>query len=190
MKRPALLIATECKIPRFDTLAKRAQLPFGAGVADGRNDYSLHDAYRLRLMLDAPKGIDNDTAQFIAKESTYILGNLPFYHTEGVTLYAGAMYVDGQRVAVAGRMADIAELADPVNGMFAGMKCGGLVLLNATEAAQKVQKALAALGLPQSEWLVDMPEDVSGFPEWFQKIETERRAMLSGWGTDTASDEA
>ncbi|MEI6100073.1 MAG: hypothetical protein WCS20_17660, partial [Alphaproteobacteria bacterium] len=129
MKRPALLIATECKTARFDTLAKRAQLPFGDGVADGRNDYSLKDAWRLRLMLDAPKGIDNDTAQFIAKESTYILGDLPFYYAEGVTLYAGAMYVDGQRVAVAGRMSDIAELAHPVTGINAGMKRGGLVLL-------------------------------------------------------------
>ncbi|MEI6100137.1 MAG: hypothetical protein WCS20_18000 [Alphaproteobacteria bacterium] len=142
-------------------------------------------------MLDAPKGIDIDTARFIAKESTYTLGDLPFYYADGVTLYAGAMYVDGQRVAVAGRMADIAELAYPVTGINAGMKRGGLVLLNATEAALNVQKALCDLGLPQSEWLVDMPEDISRFPKWFQKIETERRAMLTGFAsTDTAGNEA
>lgn len=188
MRRNALLTVTGCKTGRFDTLASRKQLPFSGLPEDNTwSDYSAHDAGHLRLMIDAPKGVDVETARFIAAEATHTLGDLPFYHTEKVDLYAAALFLeDGTRVPLSGTLSEIAALADPVEGIFADYKHRALVMLNATMAYKKVQDAMCKLGLPQSEWLFLPPADLTGLPDWFVKIETARRDFLNDWSDPRA----
>lgn len=68
MRRAGLLYCADCAAPRFKILAHRDQLPFSADT--GQDDlsenlrkhanYSLDDAFRLRLMLDLVGGEGNE----------------------------------------------------------------------------------------------------------------------------------
>lgn len=82
MKRKDLLAVSACTNKRFDNLALRKQLPFipvpVPGLVDpqserGRKmaDYSLEDAFRLRLMLDLVEnqGLNLDAAQYAARNA-------------------------------------------------------------------------------------------------------------------------
>lgn len=82
MKRKDLLAAAGCSNKRFDNLALREQLPFRPlpipGLVDPQSDkgrklgdYSLRDAFQLRLMLDLVEnqGLSLDVARYIASNS-------------------------------------------------------------------------------------------------------------------------
>lgn len=55
MRRKAFCAVADIEPRRFDTLMTRGQVPF-TKAEDGWGEYSLDDAFRLRLMLDL---IDN-----------------------------------------------------------------------------------------------------------------------------------
>ena len=51
MRRKAFCVVADIEPRRFDTLLSRGQVPFKR-TEDGWGEYSLDDAFRLRLMLD------------------------------------------------------------------------------------------------------------------------------------------
>lgn len=66
MKRAAFLLCAGVDAPRYKLLKQRNQLPFvpeGDDVPGSHTDYSLDDAFRLRLMLDLIGGESTDDTQ-------------------------------------------------------------------------------------------------------------------------------
>ncbi len=66
MKRAGLLFCADVDAPRFKLLKQREQLPFHVPMNDGAEkwaDYTLDQAYRLRLMLDLIGGEADDDSQ-------------------------------------------------------------------------------------------------------------------------------
>lgn len=57
MKRAAMLFCADADAPRYKVLKQRDQLPFPVDEQDGKwQDFTLDDAFRLRLMLDLVGG--------------------------------------------------------------------------------------------------------------------------------------
>ena len=66
MKRKALLAITGCTAKAFETYSARGFLPFG--IQDARwSEYTLEDAFLLRLLMDAASGTDQDSAALLAR---------------------------------------------------------------------------------------------------------------------------
>jgi len=90
MKRRAILFVTDCEEKRFDTLLFRRQLPFVPAPlpmdldltdplgdrAKRRADYSIADAFLLRLMLDFMDqgGVDVESARYAANNALGRIG--------------------------------------------------------------------------------------------------------------------
>ncbi len=74
MKRAAMLYCADCLAPRYKVLNQREQLPFASGYDgfDGKwADFTLDDAFRLRLMLDLVGGESSDETQLNGLGPTY-----------------------------------------------------------------------------------------------------------------------
>jgi hypothetical protein len=163
VKRKGLLLVTGCAEKRFDTLNNREQLPFSTGA--GRwADYSLDDAFRLRVMLTAvdQAGLNLENGLYLAVSGVGKLSMHPLNYPESY----GAMWVavctvtepDPEvkethwRFAVAGRQEDLAGLAAAhIDRNHLGSKLVAMVAVNASEAALHVRDAARDIGLPESD---------------------------------------
>lgn len=77
MKRVALLYCTAIDVTRFNVLKQRQQMPFTVPVGDESSrwaDYSLHDAFALRLMLDLIGGEGGDGIQRVGVVPSFACG--------------------------------------------------------------------------------------------------------------------
>lgn len=174
MRRAALLFLTDLDAPRFNLLRQRDQLPF-ACVGDSKwAEFSLDDAFKLRLMLDliedagqgakppplsptfAPKMVVNGfaaepltIADAAATSPSIWIAHAGF---EGITAddetHHSASHFCGPLADLDGWIAGI--IAKDGDG-YRTFACKRLFMANATRAANFVLERAQELGLPEAD---------------------------------------
>jgi hypothetical protein len=186
MKRRALLEITGCTIKAFETYSSRGFLPFS--IRDSRwSDYSIEDAFALKVLTDAAAVTDLATASTFARGALKALHPLnPFaYMGDDEVWIALINYEDPEgteggtgSVVVAGRWRDIdAQARARLECVGPTAKLTSVLALSATRTARDVLQEARDFDLPEAE-VPPIPEDVSGYPEWFVENELARRAVL------------
>lgn len=190
MKRKALLAITGCSAKAFETYAARDKMPFSLS-ADRWSDYDLDHALALSVMMRAAELVDLDSASLLARNTRPQLHPLNVFSFTGEQpLYAALVRYswsdmpadwDG-RTVVAGRWQELQALArERVAGLASGVVMSGMVAVPVSEIADRLLIKAREFGLPEGE-IQAVPEDLSGFPEWFVKEERARRDLLLGRG--------
>lgn len=192
MKRKALLAVTGCTVKAFETYAYRDFLPFA--IADARwSDYTLENAFALKVLMEAAAVTDVASASIFAGGVLDALRPLdPFSYMGDEEIWLALIRYDWRDApedwtnteVVAGRWRDIddkcrALIADTVPGA----KVTSIIALSATKIADSILREARDLGLPEAE-VRPVPEDLTGYPEWFKESEGERRDLLTKWGSD------
>lgn len=189
MKRKALLAITDCTAKAFETYSSRGFLPFV--IEDSRwSDYTLDQAFMLRLLKIAAEGTDLDSAALMARNSLYQLKPMdPFAWTGGAELWVGLVRYDWPdapegwdcRKVVAGRWEDLPhKAAEFCQTLAPGVKVISIYALSAFKIAHEVLREAREFGLPEGE-IRQVPTDLTGYPEWFKVAEAERQAFLADW---------
>ena len=191
MKRKALLIVADCTAKFFETCSARGFNP--VTITDRAwSDYSLNDAFELRLLQQAFKGTDLDSAALIARRALDAISPMsPFAYTDGEELWVALVRYDWAdapeewdcRQVIGGRLQDIHVKAEEfVKGLDAAAKVTSVYLIHMTKIAQHVWKEARDLGLPEGDEYPVIPEDLTGYPKWFQEVERARRAVAFDTG--------
>lgn len=174
MRRAALLSLADLDAPRFNLLRQRDQLPFPSGDDSRWAEFSLDDAFKLRLMLDliedagqgakppplsptfAPKMVFNGIAAgpltiagAAATSPAIWIAHAGF---EGVTadgdIHHSASHFCGPLADLDGWIAGI--ITKDCDG-YRGFACKRLFMANATRAANFVLERAQELGLPEAD---------------------------------------
>ncbi|RLL65269.1 hypothetical protein [Paenirhodobacter hankyongi] len=192
MKRKALLAVTGCTPKAFEMYSARGFLPF---IIEERNwsDYTIGNAFQLQALLDAADGTDLAGASTLAKQAIDKLYPLsPFAYTGDEELFIALVRYDWDDApedwtctyVLAGRWQDIKDQLEKLPEMIdPTIRVRSVLTLSATKIAHKVLREARDFGLPEGE-VHSVPEDLTGYPEWFKKAETARRALLNGWDRD------
>lgn len=190
MKRKALLTITNCSAKAFETYSFRDFLPF---VIQDRNwsDYTIGNAFSLKVLMDAAENTDLSSAAVLAKAALDALHPInPFAYTGGQELWVALIRYDwpdgiegwDSRHVVAGRWSDIeAEARNLVTEKAPGARVTGILSVSATKIAELLLNEANDLGLPEGE-VQGVPEDLTGYPEWFKADELARRDLFKNWG--------
>jgi hypothetical protein len=191
MKRKALLLLADCTAKFFETCSARDFLPFAIGERQW-SDYTLENAFQLRLLQLAFKGTDLDSAAMIARRAVDALYPLnPFSYTEDEGLWVALIRYEwpeapegwDMRQVVAGRMQDVHAKADEfVQDLGGGAKLVSIYAIPLKPIAHQVFGEARDLGIPEGEAWPQPPQDLTGFPEWFTALETSRRSLISSFG--------
>lgn len=193
MKRKGFLMVTGCASARLDTLAARDQLPFVTEPGKW-SDYSLNDAFRLRLMLDAAEIMDVSTASKLARladDRFYPLDVMGF--TGDRDLWAGVVFYTfddmpedwDNRYVVGGLPEELFPDAERfIENLAPGARILGLTMVNASSAARRVRQEAHEIGLPEAQDFPPIPDDLTGFPAWFTEVEMKRRNLFVDPETD------
>lgn len=186
MRRKALLLVTDCTQKTFETFSARGFLPFPSGKG-GWGEYTLVDALTLRLLTELSKiTTDLRTASDIAGAAPDMKPN-PFWHSDHINIYLVAALFEYQdndmlRQEVWTWTAREDHLREGYPAYKApGYREVGILAVNATAAAKKVMQAARDLGLPEAKSIPEIPEDLTGYPEWFRTVEMARRELLNTW---------
>lgn len=190
MKRKALLIVADCSVKAFEGWASRGHLPF---AKEGKNwsDYSLDNAIELKLMVDAAKGTDVESAGVLASQALHKLHPIhPLYYTDNQELWVALVRYDwpdapedfDARTVVAGRWEEIEEKAQMfVRDISPDAAVVSIYAVSATRSATKAWEEAHELGLPEGDAsYLSIPEDLAHFPEWFRACEMKRREVVFG----------
>lgn len=190
MKRKALLAITGCTPKAFETYSFRGFLPF---VIEDRNwsNYTIYNAFSLKVLLDAAASTDLDSAAVLAKGALDALHPInPFAYSGEEDVHVALIRYDWPeapedwdcRTVVAGRWGDIEDKARKfVAELAPRAHVISVMAISATKIARSLLAEARDFGMPEGE-VHQVPEDLTGYPEWFQKAETSRRAMLANWG--------
>lgn len=192
MKRKALLAITGCSAKAFETFTARNINP--VLVREDRwSDYGLEDAFALQLMLDASKDTDQGSAYFLARQALDKLRPIdPFAYTGGEEMWVALVRYDWPdapegwdcRTVVAGRWTDLRDQAKNfVRDLGSSARASIVMAMSATEIAQRVFREARDLGLPEGDNVHSVPDDLTGYPEWFKEDELRRRELLRNWGS-------
>lgn len=192
MKRKALLLISASTPKFFETCSARGFLPFTIGERNW-SDYTLENAFQLRLLEHAFKGTDLDSAALIARRALDAIHPLsPFSYTDGEGLWVALVRYEWPdapegwdlRHVIAGRMQDLQSKADEfINDLDVSAKLVSIYAIPVTPIARHVWEEARELGLPEGEsWPATTPEDLTGFPEWFKEMELARRSVVFGTG--------
>ncbi len=192
MKRKALLAITGCTPKSFETYSARDNLPFA--ISSNRwSEYSIEDAFKLKLLIQAAELTNLDTASKLASAALDELHPLdPFAFCGDQELYVALIRYDWPDkfpdwdawTVVAGRWQDIeAKASERVADIARGVRLIGTLALPIKPIAKELLTEARAFGLPEGE-VHSVPEDLTGYPDWFVAEEQARRAMLAGWGGD------
>lgn len=188
MKRKALLAITGCTAKAFETFAFRDFLPF---VIEDRawSDYTIENAFSLKVLMDAAQNTDHASASVLARRALDKLRPLdPFAWSGDEELWVALIRYDWPdapedwdcREVVAGRWIDIQAAASRlVTEQAPGARIVGILSLSATKIAKAVLEEAREFGLPEGE-VHGVPEDLTGYPDWFKAKEEERRAVVFG----------
>lgn len=186
MKRKALLAITGCTKQRFDTYLHREMIPFQVNSGSW-TEYTIEDAFQLKLLIQATEITDVDTASKLAVGALHQLYPLdPFAFSGDQELFVALIRYtwpdqpedwDG-RTVVAGRWQDIdAKARERIEGIAPGVMIAGILALPVKQIALDVQSKAQDYELPEGE-PHSVPEDLTGFPEWFKVAEHARRELL------------
>lgn len=191
MKRKAILAITTCTPKAFETWSFRDFLPFTIG--DGRwSDYTIDHAFQLKLLMEAAQATDTAAASYLAARALRKMHPLdPFAFTGGDLWVALVRYQwdeapeDWVKLGViAGRWADLNEMAvQHVADQDEKAKLTSVLAFSAVRIAHDLLTEAREFGLPEGE-VRQVPEDLTGYPEWFKDLETSRRALIFGSDKD------
>ena len=183
MKRAGLLFCAEVDAPRFKLLKQRDQLPFDVPANEGAEkwaDYTLDQAFRLRLMLDLIGGESSDETQlngvgpeFAAKMVVNVIHRFPRHplnQIEPRDWWAGLVVLEEERIDGApdrftewyvGELENLGAWLEekrkhPCDGpdgstIYRRLPVVRLFLANATRAANFVRDRARELGLPEGD---------------------------------------
>ncbi|WP_136644654.1 hypothetical protein [Tabrizicola sp. YIM 78059] len=194
-KRTPLTAIAGMPATRFDQDQRRGKLPRLDGT--GKRTYTMRDAFRLRCYWQAADATDLDSAKLLSDRALEALRPLdPFTWTDGVELHVALIRYDWPdalegwdcRHVIAGRWEDLRALAKAhVASVDPSARLVSVIAFSATAIANHVWRAARELGLSETESVPGIPEDLTGFPEWFREAEVERRTLAATWSD--ASDE-
>jgi len=195
MRQKFGLICAGMGMPRFTVLKQRDHLPMVLSSLDDKTArYTLGDALKLRLMLEAGLTISVTLARQLASSALARLYPLdPFSYTGDEHLWATLIHFEwpdrpaevAGRDVVAGRWQDIHDQTE-VRRVFWSDSAyvQSTVTVNVTKAAQRVWEIADELGLAEVTKIPPIPENVSHYPDWFQTAEAARRALWSRLKSD------
>ena len=181
MKRAGLLYCADVDAPRFKLLKQRDQLPFHVPAHDGAEkwtDYTLDQAFRLRLMLDLLGGEGegqlagigpNDAVKLVSNALGYFPRH-PLNQIEPRDWWAGLVVLEDKAQDdttyrfsewYVGELEQLGAWVDEKRKVPCAGPDGGTVyrrlsvirvfLANATRAANFVRDRACELGLPEGE---------------------------------------
>lgn len=187
MKRKALLLSTNCTAKAFETYSARDFLPFV--IEDARwSEYSLQDAIELKILMDAAAFMDQKSAAYLARQAFDKLHPIhPLFPTDGHELWVALVRYDWAeapedwegRTVIAGRWQDIyADAQTFVQGFNGKCKILSIQAISASKIAVEVWQEVREIGLPEGDEIPGVPEDLTGFPEWFIEVENARRRVM------------
>lgn len=186
MKRKALLTITGCTSKAFETYSFRGFLPFG--IEDQNwSDYSIENAFSLKVLLDAAETTNLASASVLARAALDAMAPVdPFAFAGDEELWVALISYEWPeapegwdcRHVVAGRWCDVEGAARRlVTENAPGARVTGILSLSATEIAKSVLKEARDLGLPEGA-VHGVPDDLTGYPDWFKAAELARRELL------------
>ncbi|WP_157001531.1 hypothetical protein [Paracoccus sp. S4493] len=175
MKRAALLFCADVDASRFKLLKQRDQLPFLLHDQDQDSkwaDYSLEDAFRLRIMLDLindasketyPGGLGPQFAQSVAGnigvQSADVAGCRPMFWA-GVIGFEGINRNDQPEhwlVPFTGTLGGLEEAVSQEQAtwaeVYSEISVPRMFLANATRAAEYIRGRAAELGISEGDGL-------------------------------------
>lgn len=186
MKRKALLTITGCAYKAFDNFSQREFIPFPIS-APSWSDYTIENAFSLKVLLVAASGTDANSASYLASRALDALHPIdPFAYSGDDELWVALVRYDwpdapedwDKRTVVAGRWCDIADKAKVFLSDFPpNAHVTGIQAVSATGIARDVFTEARDRGLPEGE-VHSVPEDLTGYPEWFKDAELKRRALM------------
>jgi hypothetical protein len=190
MKRKALLAITGCTPKAFETYSARDQLPFS--ISQGNwSDYTIEDAFALKLFMRASECTSLDNAARLARGALAKLHPVnPFSFHGSEELWVVLATYDWPSappdwacsLLVAGRWSDIVTHAKgALCGIAPDVSLLGLLAFSITDVAREVLQEARDFGLPEGK-VQPVPEDLTGYPEWFKTEEADRRALVFGIG--------
>lgn len=190
MKRNALLAITGCTAKAFETYAHRDFLPFHIAEGGRWSDYTIDQAFQLKVLMLAGDATDNKSAAYLASECLHKLHPIdPFAFTGGDLWVALVRYEWAEAPedwiklgVIAGRACDLPDLAkEHVSGQAPEAKLTSILALPAHKIALDLLSEAQEWGLPEGQ-VRSVPEDLTGYPEWFKGLEAQRRALIFGIG--------
>lgn len=187
MKRKPLLAITGCTAKAFETWSFRGFLPFTIG--DGRwSDYTIDQAFQIKLLMEAAQATDTAAAAYLASRALHKIYPLdPFSFTGGDLWVALVRFewedapADFEKLSVvAGRSGELtAKALEQVAAFDPKARLISLLCFSVDRIASELLVEAREWGLPEAE-VRPVPEDLTGFPEWFKDLEASRRALLFG----------
>lgn len=143
MKRAALLSLVDLEATRFNLLRQRDQLPFiGASENErGWQEFSLQDAFKLRMMLDLMEGTGLGPAE--AKSVLHgAISSIGFAAETTPDLWFGEFAKPNGEFG--GHFGSLSQLADRLDQPS---RASRIILVNASRAARAVLARAADLGI-------------------------------------------
>lgn len=144
MRRAALTTLVDMDPERFNVLRRRDQLPFvGAAESDGGwQDFSLQDAFKLRMMLDLMEGSGLGPAE--AKSVLHGASMIDVHHAADAApeLWFGEFIKPGGEFG--GHLGPLSQLAERLDQPG---RASRVVLVNASRAARAILARAAELGI-------------------------------------------
>lgn len=188
MKRKALLAITGCTPKTFETYSARDKLPFMI-PSERWSEYSIEDAFALKLLMKAAELTDLDTASKLASAALCQLRPLdPFAFCGDQELFVALIRYDwpdkpddwDARTVVAGRWQDIeGKVRDRIADIAPSVHLIGMLTLPIKRIADELLVEAEELGLLEGE-MHSVPEDLTDYPDWFKEIEFARRRLIFG----------
>ncbi len=186
MKRKAMLAITGCTAKAFETYSARGKLPFVV-PSDRWSEYSIQDAFKLKVLMQAAELTDLSTAEKLASAVLHQLHPLdPFAFCGDQELWVALIRYDwpekpedwDAQTIIAGRWQDIQTMAaDRVANVAPNVRITGTLAVPVKRIADCLLTEARDFGLPEGE-VHSVPEDLTGFPDWFVVEETARRQLL------------
>jgi hypothetical protein len=191
MKRKPLLAITGCTAKAFETYSSRNFLPIAIGDARW-SDYTLKDAFALKVLVHAAKATDLASASVLASGAWNALKYLnPFAFTDAEEIWLGLVRYDWpdapqgwiKKGVVAGRWCDIQPKADEyVNDLDKTAKITSILLVSASKIADGVFEEARQFAPDEAHpdaAIIKMPEDLTGYPDWLKTAELGRRDFFA-----------
>ena len=190
MKRKALLTIADFSARKFEIYSSRGLLP--VVITDqGHSNYSLADAFALRLLSEVGEVTSLENAAHFARKALDALrpiNPMSFTNAEemvvALVFYAWPDAPEGWdcRAVIGGRWQDLqGQIAEKILDPMPGAYVTAMLTVSASRIGRHVYQEARDFGLPEGEMPPAIPEDLTGYPEWFKTAERARRQLAQDW---------